>query len=107
MWEDKRVRQVNMWGRIFLKVRYNKQPGKKKMLVFYYHRERNYKHIQEHNCILLLVQAKTQDPACPFSPAAGPNKCVRQAVNGAYNLCSSLGRSLSFSVLKYQMGFDD
>lgn len=29
MWEDKRVRQINMWERIFLKVRYNKQPGKK------------------------------------------------------------------------------
>lgn len=30
MWEDKRVRQINMWERIFLKVRYNKQPEKKK-----------------------------------------------------------------------------
>lgn len=73
-----------MWERILLKVRYNKQPGKeKKKLVFYYHRERNdehIKHIQEHNCILLLVQAKTQDPARPFWLAAAPNECV----NGAH-----------------------
>lgn len=35
MWEDKRVRQINMWERIFLKVRHNKQTEKKKLLVFY------------------------------------------------------------------------
>lgn len=34
MWEDKRVRQINMWERIFLKVRHNKQPGKKSCWCF-------------------------------------------------------------------------
>lgn len=103
MWEDKRVRQMNMWERIFLKVRYNKQTEKKKMLVFYYHRERNCKHTQEHDCVSLLVQAKTQDPACPVSPAAAvPGTRRRQTASAAHSLRSP--PCGSFSGLSYGMG---
>lgn len=77
------------------------------MLVFYYHRERNYKRIQEHSSILLLVQAETPEPACPFSAAAVPDAGVSQAGNGAHSLCSSLRSSSSSSVMQYWMGFDD
>lgn len=93
MWEDKRAGQINMWESSFLKVRYSKQQGekKKKRWWCFITTEKGI----THSGTQLRFAACASKGSGSSPPLLSPSKCIREAADGAYPLCSSSGGSVS------------